>query len=94
MCGIVGYIGNLTNIKSIVKRNDHILTSDIEHNAVIRPLENLKRKGVSTYSTFKSSGDIEKNIRNSITKETSLIVSTLSSNVTGYEIPIEILSKI
>jgi cysteine sulfinate desulfinase/cysteine desulfurase-like protein len=31
-----------TVIKGVLKRGDHVITSKIEHNSVIRPLERLK----------------------------------------------------
>ncbi|MCR5332325.1 MAG: aminotransferase class V-fold PLP-dependent enzyme [Lachnospiraceae bacterium] len=36
-------------IKGIVKEGDHLLVSSMEHNAVMRPVEALARKGTVTY---------------------------------------------
>ena len=81
-------------IKTVITENCHVITSDIEHNSVIRPLEKLKKSIGIEYSVFDSNGDIRKNIITHIKKDTSCIISTLASNVTGKEIPLNILSEI
>ena len=81
-------------IKTNITKNCHVLTSDIEHNSVVRPLEKLKQTLGIEYSFFETDGDIESNIKKIIRKDTYCIVSTLASNVTGKTIPINILSKI
>ena len=81
-------------IKGYAKRGMHVLCSDIEHNAVIRPLEKLKRQGIIDYSTFSTIGNLEENIRSSILPNTAMIVSTIASNVTGRRISISCLSRI
>ena len=70
------------------------MISDLEHNSVLRPIHKLhKTKGID-YSVFSTSGDIAENIKKCIKPTTKAIVSTLMSNVSGKEIPLEILSKI
>ena len=81
-------------LKTLITENCHVLTSDIEHNSVIRPLEKLKRSLGIEYTTFNTDDDIESNIVKSLRPDTKCIVSTLSSNVTGKEIPFNILSRI
>ena len=41
-----------TAIKGLVRRGDHVLISDMEHNAVFRPIYKLAREGVITYDVF------------------------------------------
>lgn len=72
----------------------HVLCSDIEHNAVIRPLHLMKSEGLIDYSLFSTDENIEENIKSLITPNTRAIVSTLVSNVTGKRIPLEILSRV
>jgi len=80
-------------LKSYLKPGDHVITSDIEHNAVIRPLEALRRsKGISC-SCFDSSEDAEQEIARLLTPQTTCIVSTLASNVTGKTVDLSSLSK-
>lgn len=81
-------------IKSFVKEDCHVLTSDFEHNSVIRPLEKLKQtKGIS-YSIFNSDGNVEENILASINENTKGIICSIASNVTGKKIDLSLLSRI
>ena len=41
-----------TAIKGLLRRGDHVLISDMEHNAVFRPIYKLARDGVITYDVF------------------------------------------
>lgn len=81
-------------IKTFIKEKCHVLTSDFEHNSVIRPLEALKRKIGVEYSAFSTEGDIEKSIKDSLRSDTKGIVASIASNVTGDSISLKILSKI
>ena len=81
-------------IKCFITEKCHVLISDIEHNAIVRPLNKLKEEIGVEYSLFSTDGDIEANIKSSIKPDTKAIVSTLCSNVTGFEIPLKTLSSI
>ncbi len=83
-----------TAIKSLIPKGTHVLISDLEHNSVLRPIESLMRQGEITYSVFSTSGNVKDNIERLIKPETSAIVSTLCSNVTGKEIPIGLLCHV
>ena len=37
-------------IKGVAKQNSHFIRSDLEHNAVLRPLEKMKQDGFCDYS--------------------------------------------
>lgn len=79
-------------IKSITPDNCHVLTSDFEHNAVIRPLERLKRdKGIS-YTNFSIEGDLKANLNKLKRSDTKGIITSIASNVTGDEIPLKLVS--
>ncbi|MBE6537058.1 MAG: aminotransferase class V-fold PLP-dependent enzyme [Ruminococcaceae bacterium] len=80
-------------IKSFITKKCHVLISDIEHNSILRPIYKLKEKIGIEYSVFSTDGDIEKNIQNALHEDTYAIITTLTSNVTGKEIPIQILSN-
>ena len=77
-----------------IPKNSHVLCSDIEHNAVVRPLNLMKDRGYIDYSLFSTDGDIEENIKNALTPRTKAIVSTLCSNVTGKKLSLRALSRI
>ncbi len=81
-------------IKTFITKPCHVLISDIEHNSVLRPLNKLKETLGIEYSYFSTDGNIEKNIEAQIKSNTGAIVCNIMSNVTGYEIPLNILSKI
>lgn len=81
-------------IKCFITEKHHVLISDVEHNAIVRPLNKLKSEIGIEYSSFSTDGDIFANIKNALKPDTKTIISTLCSNVTGAEISLEILSKI
>lgn len=81
-------------IKAFITPGCHVIVSDMEHNAVIRPLEHLKRTEAITYSCFSTDGDIYQNIKSLIKKETRGIISSIASNVTGKSIDLGKLSEI
>ena len=80
-------------IKVSVEDGDHVLISDVEHNATLRPIHAMAARGALTYSIFNSKGDIRENIKCALRPSTTTIVSTLQSNVFGREIDPLILIK-
>ncbi len=84
-------------IKGLAKNNAHFIISDLEHNAVLRPLETLKQKGVCNYSVAKVSIDdyqTLKNFKNEIKNNTVAIICTGASNVFGIIPPYKMLSSL
>ena len=80
-------------IKSTLKKGEHVLISDIEHNSVVRPVYSLYKAGIIEYGVFDSDAP-EKSIKENLRQNTSCIISTLSSNVTGKKIDLGALSRI
>ena len=83
-------------IKGILKPGDHVITSNLEHNALSRPLASLVKGGVEV-SKFRSSdegfidlSDVEKAIKGN----TTLIVMTHASNVVGAIEPVKEIGAI
>lgn len=79
-----------TAIKGILTPNSHIITSDLEHNAVFRPLTAVSKSGGITFSIAKvSENDDEtvENFRRLIKPNTKAVVCTAASNVTGFILP-------
>lgn len=79
-------------IKGFLKGGEHVITTNVEHNAVWRPLKHLERtRGIEiTVIQCDSDGklkvsDVERHIR----KGTKLIVMTHASNVIGTILPVE-----
>ena len=79
-------------IKSLVRERCHILTSDFEHNSVIRPLEALRKKLKIEYSCFDTKGELKKSLQSGLRQETSGIIASLASNVTGDHTTLKLLS--
>ena len=71
-----------------------VLTSDMEHNAVIRPLEALKKSVGIKIRTFSADDDLEASIEKEIDKDTKFIVTTLRSNVTGGDVDLKALRRV
>ena len=71
-----------------VKRGDHILISDQEHNAVLRPVARLQKDGIADYSVFSGQGDVLANLKKAETKETAILICNPVSNVTGDLLPV------
>ena len=79
-------------LKGLLKPGDHVITSSIEHNSVVRPLRKLERQGVKVTRLFPHSGGgfvLPDDVEKAITKDTRLVVMTHASNVTGVIQPIE-----
>ncbi|MEW6185268.1 MAG: aminotransferase class V-fold PLP-dependent enzyme [Thermodesulfobacteriota bacterium] len=78
-------------LKGLLKTGDHVITSSMEHNSVVRPLRFLETQGVEvTFVLCSSLGLIEvEEIEKAVRKNTRLIVLTHASNVTGGLMPIE-----
>jgi cysteine desulfurase family protein len=81
-------------IKILFDTPCHVITSDIEHNAVVRPLEKLTRAVGIEISEFNSDLDVKEEIESLIRSDTRGIVCTLCSNVTGKTIAIKDLSDV
>ncbi|EHI96954.1 cysteine desulfurase family protein [Clostridium sp. DL-VIII] len=73
-------------IKGILRSGDHVITSSMEHNSVIRPLyfckENLNIELDIVDANSQGFIDIN-NIKEKINSKTKLVVITQASNVTG-----------
>ena len=80
-------------IKGLITEPCHVITSNMEHNSVLRPLVALGEKGVS-YSTFDACLPPEISIPPLIRPNTKFIVCTAVSNVSGKEIDIYKLSEV
>lgn len=72
-------------IKGVLKPGDHVISTQLEHNSVLRPLYEMERMGVElTILKCDAYGRLDyREIENSIKENTKAIVSTHASNVTG-----------
>lgn len=79
-------------LNGVIKPGDHVITSSMEHNSVIRPLYNLKQLLNIDLDIVNANsiGIIDVNeIKKRIKSNTKLIVITHASNVTGSIQPIK-----
>lgn len=79
-------------LKGALKAGDHVVVSDLEHNAVMRPLTALTSRGI-TYTVAKVvPGDNDatlESFRKALGPKTKLVVCTMASNVFGIRVPVE-----
>lgn len=80
----------------LLKSGDHVITSGIEHNSVMRPLRFLERQGVElSIVPCSPAGELDpKDVKHSLRRNTKAVVATHASNVTGTILPIDALAKI
>jgi cysteine desulfurase family protein len=83
-------------LKGILKEGDHVITTSMEHNSMIRPIVTLEKLGVEhTVIPCDKKGNIDpKLIEKEIKYNTKLIATTHASNVSGTLMPIEEIGKI
>ncbi len=83
-------------LKGMLKTSDHVVTSSVEHNAVMRPLRNLEKQGVRlNIVSCASDGSLDvRHLVKAIDSTTKLIVLTHASNVIGTILPIVEIASI
>lgn len=84
-------------IKGLAKNGSHFIISDLEHNAVVRPLETLKQNNIADYSIASVVPDNYRTLKNfekCIKKNTVAIICTGASNVFGIVPPYRLLAKL
>jgi cysteine desulfurase family protein len=78
-------------LKGLLKPGDHVITSGMEHNSVMRPLRDLEKRGIElniipcSEEGMLDSQEVEKRIQSN----TKMVVLNHASNVTGTLLPIE-----
>lgn len=81
-------------LKGVLKKEDHIVISDLEHNAVMRPLTSM---GIN-YSVAKvdltNDENTVINFKKAINTNTKMIFCTAASNVLGKILPLEKIGNI
>ena len=79
-------------LKGYLKPGDHVVVSDLEHNAVMRPLSELQKRGVTYTAARVTPGDSDATMeafRQAMRENTKLVVCTQASNVFGIRVPVE-----
>ena len=83
-------------LMGLLADGDHVVTTSMEHNSVLRPLEHLKAKGVR-HTIVAGSGEgfvRAEDIEAAITGDTRLVAVTGASNVTGTMQPLDDIGRV
>lgn len=85
-------------IKGVAKKKGHLIISDIEHNAVLRPVDKLKNDGFCDYSVaeicYEDDERTVNNFKKLIKSNTVAIICSGASNVFGILSPYKKLAKL
>lgn len=83
-------------VKGVLRPGDHVITTAMEHNSVLRPVYKMAEEGVSyTIVPCQKDGSLSVDlVRRAIRKNTRMIICTQASNVTGTIMPIRELSEL
>jgi cysteine desulfurase family protein len=83
-------------LRGLLRPGDHVVTSSVEHNSVMRPLRELERQGVRlTIARCQSDGTLAvETMRQAVTPGTRLVVVNHASNVMGAILPIAEIAQI
>lgn len=84
-------------LMGLAEKGDHVVTTMLEHNSVLRPLHHLELNGVTevTHVPFDAHGYVDPgDIKKAIKKNTKMVVVNHSSNVIGTVQPIGEIGKI
>ncbi len=81
---------------TILKTGDHVITSSMEHNSVMRPLRHLEKTGVIELTVIQAGGDgicDPLDFAKAVKANTRMVVVNHSSNVTGSLQDVAAISK-
>lgn len=88
-------------IKGILRPGDHVILSDMEHNAVWRPIAKLAHEGIITYDAFsalslpnRGEKELITEIEGKIKRNTRLIICNHQSNICSYALPIQKIGEL
>ena len=83
--------------KGILNQGDHVVTSDLEHNSVSRPLRRMELDGCISLTRIRADGGgtiDPHDVRRALTPRTRLVALTHASNVLGAVQPIAEVGRI
>lgn len=83
-------------IKGILQSGDHVITTELEHNSVLRPLYEMEEKGVElTIVPSDKEGRIDiRDIERGMRENTKAVICTHASNLTGNLVDIARIGEI
>ena len=81
----------------VLEQGDHVISTPMEHNSVLRPLEYLKKSGVITYDicALSENGNVSpQSIASLVKPNTRLVAVSSASNVTGTIPPLKKIREV
>ena len=80
----------------LLEQGDHVVTTCLEHNSVLRPLQELKRRGIIEYDVCPLDGGalLPNRLASLVKANTKAVVVTSASNVTGYAPDLATIKKL
>ncbi len=84
-------------IQGMTESGDHVITTNVEHNSVLRPLYHLKHEGIIdiTYVPFDGRGYVDPDdIKRAVKPNTKMVVVNHGSNVIGTVQPIGEIGRV
>lgn len=84
-------------IKTALRKGDHVLISDIEHNSVIRPIAALAKRGLITYDVYEASADPVRALSElsaALRHNTAMIIACHHSNICNLTLPIREIGEL
>ncbi len=83
-------------IKGLLKPGDHVIVTGLEHNAVVRPLQQMTRRGVTfdVAPTDAEGNVVPEDVEACIRPQTRAVIATHASNVCGTVVPIREIGEI
>jgi len=83
-------------LRGLLRPGDHVITSSMEHNSVMRPLRAMMKEGLEvTILPCSTEGFLDiQGVRKSVQKNTKMVVLNYGSNVVGTLQPLEELGSI
>lgn len=76
-------------LKGVLNHHDHIVVSDLEHNAVMRPLKAMNIDYAMASVSLEDDEETLYNFKKAIKPNTKMIFCTAASNVLGRTLPLE-----
>ncbi|MBL8800246.1 MAG: aminotransferase class V-fold PLP-dependent enzyme [Planctomycetia bacterium] len=83
--------------KGVLRPGDHVITSDLEHNSISRPLRQMELDGKITLTRLQADGGgtlHPDDVAQAITAKTRLVALTHASNVVGTVQPVAEIGKL
>ena len=83
-------------LKGFLREGDHVVTSDLEHNSITRPLTAMERRGSVTLTRVNARGGFidPADVQAALTPRTRLVALTHGSNVFGTIQPVAEIARI